>query len=395
MNDYSYLCTEQTIITTTMKKVLITMLILLIGSMASQAQTSKAEKIKDIRAAYAKAKEMIAENGKGGNPALDMHVAMRTVNEVDEDLTIEDDTDVDFYFIKKRRYNTKDEMFYEENVCYFIVERWGANGHTRYREMLFDSETEKLVFSFVKSESHAGFEVETRYYYDSDGKLIDEKLKVEGKDVDPGDHLYGDADGDRHSANHYLGIFQEIMQPKGNYIAADGRAAVGQTKDERLKTIRTSYAQAKEQIEKTKGNETGSLSIVVHDQEEGDCPPMIMEINYYFNEWDDGQAPMYRSYFISEHTHHNNMGYDQYSEFLLNDKEQRLGNDGKPAKTINPMFSYTCVREEGEKYEWRYYFDENGKCIETKSNHEDTDDGKNDKEKTHRLLHVFNALMNP
>ena len=88
-------------------------------------------------------------------------------------------------------------------------------------------------------------------------------------------------------------------------------------------------------------------------------------------------------------------GYDQYSEILLNDKDQRFGDNGRPTKTINPMFTYTCVHEEGEKFEWRYYFDENGRCIETKSNHEDTDGGKADKLKTRRLLHVFNALMNP
>ena len=376
-----------------MKKIFITMLILFIGSMAMQAQTNKAEKIKNIRSAYTKAKEMIANNGKGGNPALDMHVAMRTVNEVDEDFTIEDDTDVDYYFTKKRQYNTKEEMFYEENVCYFIVEKWGANGHTRYREMLFDSDTGKLIFSFMKSESHAGFVVETRYYFDSNGKLIEEKLKTGGQDTDPGDHLYGDAEGDRKVADHYLSVFQEIMQPKGNYSAVDGQAAVTQIKSERLKTIRANYAKAKELIEKSKKDQ--SLSIVVHDQEEGDCPPEVIEINYSFNEWDDGRAPMYRCYFISEHMHHNNMGYDQYSEYLLNDKDQRYGDNGKPTKTINPMFSYTCVHEEGEKYEWRYYYDENGRCIETKSNHKDTDEGKADKLKTRRLLHVFNALMNP
>lgn len=378
---------------TTMRKIFITMLILFIGSMAMQAQTNKAEKIKNIRSAYTKAKEMIANNGKGGNPALDMHVAMRTVNEVDEDFTIEDDTDVDYYFTKKRQYNTKEEMFYEENVCYFIVEKWGANGHTRYREMLFDSDTGKLIFSFMKSESHAGFVVETRYYFDSNGKLIEEKLKAGGQDTDPGDHLYGDAEGDRKVADHYLSVFQEIMQPKGNYSAVDGQAAVTQIKSERLKTIRANYAKAKELIEKSKKDQ--SLSIVVHDQEEGDCPPEVIEINYSFNEWDDGRAPMYRCYFISEHMHHNNMGYDQYSEYLLNDEDQRYGDNGKPTKTINPMFSYTCVHEEGEKYEWRYYYDENGRCIETKSNHEDTDEGKADKLKTRRLLHVFNALMNP
>lgn len=378
---------------TTMRKIFITMLILFIGSMAMQAQTNKAEKIKNIRSAYTKAKEIIANNGKGGNPALDMHVAMRTVNEVDEDFTIEDDTDVDYYFTKKRQYNTKEEMFYEENVCYFIVEKWGANGHTRYREMLFDSDTGKLIFSFMKSESHAGFVVETRYYFDSNGKLIEEKLKAGGQDTDPGDHLYGDAEGDRKVADHYLSVFQEIMQPKGNYSAVDGQAAVTQIKSERLKTIRANYAKAKELIEKSKKDQ--SLSIVVHDQEEGDCPPEVIEINYSFNEWDDGRAPIYRCYFISEHMHHNNMGYDQYSEYLLNDKDQRYGDNGKPTKTINPMFSYTCVHEEGEKYEWRYYYDENGRCIETKSNHEDTNEGKADKLKTRRLLHVFNALMNP
>ena len=379
-----------------MKKVFITMFILLVGSVATQAQTSKAEKIKNIRTAYAKAKEMIAANGKNGNPKLDVHVSSHLVNEVDEDFNIEDDTNLDFYFVKKRKYSNKEEMFHEENMCYFIVEKWGANGHTKYREMLFDRNTEKLIFAYMKSESHAGYVIETRYYYDSDGKLIDQKHKAGGQDIKPEDHSYGNAVDDYKASNLYLSIFQEIMLPKGNYRAADGKAAVAQTKDGRLKAIRASYAQAKKRIEETKKSPSGQyLNIVVHDQEEGDCPPVVTEINYSFNEWDDGQAPMYRCYFISEHMHHNNMGYDQYSEFLLNDKDQRFGDNGKPTKTINPMFTYTCVHEEGEKYEWRYYFDENGRCIETKSNHEDTDGGKADKEKTRRLLHVFNALMNP
>ena len=372
------------------------MFILLVGSVAMQAQSSKAEKIKNIRTAYAKAKEMIAANGKNGNPKLDVHVSSHLVNEVDEDFNIEDDTNLDFYFVKKRKYSNKEEMFHEENVCYFIVEKWGANGHTKYREMLFDRNTEKLIFAYMKSESHAGYVIETRYYYDSDGKLIDEKHKAGGQDIKPEDHSYGNAVDDYKASNLYLSVFQEIMQPKGDYRAADGKAAVAQTKDARLKAIRASYAQAKKRIEETKKSPSGQyLNIVVHDQEEGDCPPVVTEINYSFNEWDDGQAPMYRCYFISEHMHHNNMGYDQYSEFLLNDKDQRFGDNGKPTKTINPMFTYTCVHEEGEKYEWRYYFDENGRCIETKSNHEDTDGGKADKEKTRRLLHVFNALMNP
>ena len=39
------------------------------------------------------------------------------------------------------------------------------------------------------------------------------------------------------------------------------------------------------------------------------------------------------------------------------------------------MFSYTRGREEGEQHEWRYYYDENGQCIETKSDSEDAYDG--------------------
>ncbi len=378
-----------------MKNVLFVILLLFVGSMAVKAQHSQDERLKNIRAAYAKAKELIADNGKGGNPALDMHVDMKTVNKVDEDFIIEDETSLDYYFTKKRRYNAKEEMFYEADACYFIIERWGANGHTRYREMLFDSDSGKLMFAYTKSETHAGFVTETRSYYDSDGKPIEEKHKAGGKSVDSSDHLYGNAKSDWVSATYLLGIFTEIMEPQDNYTVAFGSAALTQTKEERITAIRASYAKSRQQMEANKKSDTAeSLSIVVHDQEEGECPPVVTEIDYSFSLCNDGEAPMYRCYFISEHRHHNNMGYDQYSEFLLDDSEQRLGSNGKPAKAINPMFTYTCVHEEGEKYEWRYYFDANGTCIETKSNHEDTDGGKADKIKVHRLLHVFNALMN-
>ena len=376
-----------------MKKVCFTILILLIGIMTVQAQTGKAEQIKQIRTAYSEAKKMIADNGKDGNPALDMHIAKHLVNEVDTDFIIEDDTDVDFYFTKKRKYNAKEEMFYEENVCYFIVEKWSANGHTRYSERLFDRNTEKLIFSFTKSESHAGYVVETRYYYDSDGNLIEVKHKAGGEEFKTFNHLEGEAEEEQKMVNLYLGIFHEIMEPQGDYRAAEGKSAISQTKDSRIKTIRASYAKAKELIEKSSSDQ--SLFIIVHDQEEGECPPVVSEINYNFSEWDDGQAPMYRCYFISEHRHHNNMGYNQYCEYLLNENDQRYGDNGNPTKTINPMFTYTCAHEEGHKFEWRYYFDENGRCIETKSNHDETDGGKADKQKTRRLLHIFNTLMNP
>lgn len=377
-----------------MKNVIITMLLLFCGITAANAQTDKAEKIKQIREAYATAKNEIAENGKNGNPALDMRVSFHTSTEVDEDFTIDDDIDINYYFFQKRRYNAKEETFHDENVCFFIIENWSANGHTRYREMLYDRSTEKLIFSFTRSESHAGFVVETRYYFDESGKVIEEKLKVAGEEQDPSDHLYGEAKDEWGVSDRYMHIFQEIMEPRGDYSASDGTGAVT-PKDERMKFIRAQYADARSRMEKDKENNTCSMSIVVHDQEEGVCPPEETIIQFSMSEWDDGQALMYRCYFITERCHHYDMGYNLYSEYLLDPEAQRFGSDEKkPAKTVNPLFSYTRVHEEGEQYEWRYYFDENGRCIETKSNHEETDGGQADKLKTRRLLHIFNTIAN-
>ena len=63
------------------------------------------------------------------------------------------------------------------------------------------------------------------------------------------------------------------------------------------------------------------------------------------------------------------------------------------AQTVNPMFTYTCIHEENEKWEYRYYFDDSGRCIETKSTDHETDGGKDDKETTRRFMFVFNTIM--
>ena len=56
------------------------------------------------------------------------------------------------------------------------------------------------------------------------------------------------------------------------------------------------------------------------------------------------------------------MLFNAYNEYLFEPKTQDL------------IFSYTRAAEEGEVYEWRYYFDENGDCIETKTNSPDNAD---------------------
>ena len=50
---------------------------LLIGSVTVLAQSPKAQKVGDIRKAYAEAKKKIADNGKNGQAPLDVTITLR------------------------------------------------------------------------------------------------------------------------------------------------------------------------------------------------------------------------------------------------------------------------------------------------------------------------------
>jgi hypothetical protein len=80
------------------------------------------------------------------------------------------------------------------------------------------------------------------------------------------------------------------------------------------------------------------------------------------------------------------MYFKEYSEFLLAPDSHKL------------IFSFTQTQEEGETYEWRYYYDENGKCIETKVKSVDVEDtgdsGVDDKQQFSNYMKVFNMLVN-
>jgi hypothetical protein len=156
-------------------------------------------------------------------------------------------------------------------------------------------------------------------------------------------------------------------------------------KVQRMKYIRSTYAQAKEKIAKNDKSELPlDVQIVIRDQSWG--PPEITELKFYFDAVTDQVEPDAVSvdnycYFISEHRHHNNMGFDNYGEFLFAPKSHDL------------IFSYSCSKEEGEKREWRYYFDERGKCIEAKSEAEEIDYGFSDKITAKHYLKIFKALF--
>ena len=78
------------------------------------------------------------------------------------------------------------------------------------------------------------------------------------------------------------------------------------------------------------------------------------------------------------------MSFDDYSEYLFEPKRPEL------------IFGYDCAREEGEKYEYRYYFDENQRCIERKEamTEEGYDNSFDVKMTARNSLKVFNMLAN-
>ncbi len=359
-------------------------LALLIGVAAAGAQSSKDAQIKQIRKAYADAKAQIAQNGKNGMAPLDVTVTWNDGTQVDEDFIINEERKLTFYFNKHR---VNSELDYPDaSICYFIVEKWSANGHSRYREILLDPNEGTLLFSLTKSETHAGYVTESRYYYDGHGNVIEQKQKAGGGELKPGDVQWDEGDGDKASVADLLDIFDWVMNPGHELAELSWPVEKTAPKAERLKTIRSAYAAAKDKVAKNdKADIRKDVQIVIRDQSWG--PPSTHTVNYYYETFTDQVEPDATStdhfcYFISERLHHNNMGSDIYNEYLFAPKSHHL------------IFSYTNAKEEGEQNEWRYYFDENGQCIETKTNSDPQDGGKADKDRVRKLVMIFQKITN-
>ena len=363
-----------------MNKTLFTLLALFIGSMAAHAQTSKAEQLKYIRQTYAKAKEQMAANGKDGNPRRDMTVSLTDGDEIDADFSLIDETELTCYFDKVRRY--RDDNFFEDDQCYFITENWSCHGHTRYREFLFDPKEGHLLFIYSHYETDAGTPFDSRFYYDAKGNVIEQLHKVRNKPAS-GVELEDmqSEQGEKALAEKYLSVFNGVMAPAKEW--EDGPVRKTTPKDDRMSFIRSTYAQAKQKVDKDdKAEVKRNMTIVVHDQEEGDCPPSTKEIKYYFERQQDGEKSVNHCYFIT--TRFKTMSFDDYSEYLFEPKRPEL------------IFGYDCAREEGEKYEYRYYFDENQRCIERKEamTEEGYDNSFDVKMTARNSLKVFNLLAN-
>ena len=358
------------------------MAVLACGSIAL-AQTSKEERIKYIRKCYAEAKKKVDANGKNGKSPKDMQIIFNRLE--DEEIPLYDTWSLNFYFDEKIV-----DGLATKQPPYLIVENWGNHGHIRYREVLLDPKDNQVIFSYMRGETDGGFVVESRYYYDAQGQCIEEKHNTHNTWTMP--------ETEKDNAEFYLKLFnmltyngyftpldldspkkpttpkaaskQEEWKPASTSEREQARPKV---KAERLNHIRALYAQAKEKsAANDKAEMPNDLHITLHDLGDNQ-PPRTIETRIYFN--NDG------IYFINSHS--TSMQLNGYDEYLFE------------PRTKNLIFSYSRGAEEGEVSEWRYYFDENGQCIETKTtNTDETDDGFYDKRAAKDWQAFFRTLIN-
>ena len=364
-----------------MRATIITIVCMLAFAAAAQAQDSKAERIKQIRAAYAQAKKKIEQNGKNGKSPKDMTIVVNSVLSEEPEITQVDK--VVIYFDESTHEDSEGTPV-TTSAPYFISGDWSAYGHIVLSELLLNPTDGALMFCYSKSDTHAGIVSESRCYYDSQGKLIEQKHTSSFSE--------GDGEIEKRSAQKYLEVFQ-LLKDNAPQLPSPITQHLSPTtpKAERMKQIRAAYAKAKEQIDKNdKTDACRDIHITIHDEGEN-WPPRTSDIRIYFDKAPasqggteaqgqaDNKAGGNQCYFISEHR--SSMMFDSYSEYLFD-----------PA-TGSLMFSYSKGLEEGQKLEWRYYYDENGRCIETKTNAEDTDNGKVDKASAASFIQVFSLLM--
>lgn len=339
-----------------MRKILICTMCLLTAFCLQTFGQTKAQTLQHIRELYAQAKEKVAQNGKDGKSPKDMTITLNRLE--DEEVELYDMLTITYYFDETQTEGVTTKQ------PYFIVENWSNHGHLRYREVLLNPTSQKVIFCYMRGETDGGFVVESRYYYNEQGTCIETKHNTPNS--------WTTEDSEKENAEFYLEIFG-MVNYNGYFTPLDVNAPQKRTtpKAQRLSHIREIYAQAKDRVASNATKEMpDELYITIHDLGD-DMPPRTTDIKFYF----DAKG----CYFISRHA--TSMMSDGYEELLFEPNSQDL------------IFSYTRRREEGQEFEWRYYYDENGNCIETKTNNTDeTDDGFYDKRHAKDLQAIFRKL---
>lgn len=360
------------------KKIWLSLFLLLLGSMAMQAQSTKADRLKYIRQAYAEAKQKVADNGKDGNPRLDMTIYVKEAPDVSENALIVKETKSTYYYEKVRRMGS--EGFFEEsNGCYFFTRTWKDPDGSSYRELLFDPQDGSLLFSYTHTELYS-MVTDLRYYYDEQGNVIERSYKIDNKDAikEPKEMKYDE--GNTQRAQLQLDIFNGILNPEPQ--GQDTSLETVMTKEKRLQFIRNTYAKAKQKVERDNGDDTsGIITITVHDQEDGDSPAETTEIKFYKELiMQHGTYSTY-CYFITANSRSESA--NSYHEYLFAPESHDL------------IFSFDQYNVEGRKNEVRIYYDETGESWEMKvSDPEDHDDHVTiDTQKALQYIKVFNNMI--
>lgn len=344
----------------------------------SESKEGQVQRIHDV---YTKAKEMVAANGQEGKAPHDMTIVLNDGLKLDEESILNEESALSFYF--KKKYEPTSYIINDTSICYFITEEWTALGHLRNRELLFDPEDGHLLFAYKRNETDTGYVIESRYYFDKNGKIIDQKHKMDGEDVEPDRHKIFDGTEEMAVGKLCLDIFETMINHKDVEQVATNLKTT--TKANRMRMIRSTYSKAKDKVAKNdKSDHPRDMRIVIHDQLAEDYPPSTIDLKFFFDLRTKDEDWYSHCYFISKQS--SNMYYKEYSEFLLTSDSQKL------------IFSYTQALEEGETYEYRYYYDENGNCIDQKVSSPDDEDegdmGVDDKQQFNKYMKVFNDMTN-
>jgi hypothetical protein len=225
---------------------------------------------------------------------------------------------------------------------------------------------------------------ENRYYYNQQGQTIHGIFKSGMYDQplsERDDEQLTPTIGDEklEEAKHLLKVFQSVMHTSNHVPASTAKATT--PKAERIKAIRAAYAKAQEKIAADKTSENPHhIFITLHEALSEQFPPVTENTNIYFDKKADAQGnEVGTCYFINNRRQC--MYWDNYVEFLAN------GNG------TDVMFTYQHNKEEGENYEWRYYYDENGKCIEAKTNGIEEGDGVAERQTFFNYLNTAKLLV--
>ena len=371
---------------TAMKKVFLGLMLAVVSATgyAQEGQTAtskltkeqKAARMDEIRSAYANATQKMSKNGKNGQSPRDLWIECNDVIDKEADVTEWEGTTI--YF------DSDTVGGIEVNRPYLIVENWTAHQHTRYREMLINPKDSTLMFCYRHGETDAGFAVESRYYYDTEGLLIEAKHNTS--------NTWSSPEGEQEEAKRFIDLFKTVTQ--GVLITREGTMAdasngpesatplVGpRSKDQQKAYIRSLYAKAKKKIaEEEHEYQKRNVRLVLHDQ--GTLwPPMTTEYKFFFDtrviELPDQRRHDNYCYFISEHRQR--MGFDSYVEYLFDTYSGDL------------LFYYCKCAEENEQWEWRRYYDQQGDCFEQTGN--SADDVPLDKNDAKNMLGLFYKIM--